>query len=205
MSIKTVSPMQPDARQQALYEAITQKGVNFLHHFGTIGHEIARNSLSDDTLISLQSACADMARLVAQMRQQLKTEAVKPVQTKPATIYLVNGAGSAENRPKSMTLAGYMKRQSDELGLTPMPLDTDLLLSRIRQGGDSGRFLADAFRSAYRKGVPFKHALFELVNLDTEAFRLFHQVLHIRHVPGWDDDALYAIEQQIKAITDGQS
>ena len=84
-----------------------------------------------------------------------------------------------------------------------MPLETDLLLHRIRQGGDSGQFLADAFRSAYRKGVPFAHSLFELINLDAEAFRLFHQVLYIRHVPGWDDNALYAVEQRIKAIVEG--
>jgi hypothetical protein len=32
--------------------------------------------------------------------------------------------------------------------------------------------LAHAYLSAYRKGVPFKHALFELINLDAEAFRV---------------------------------
>lgn len=205
MSINTVFPMQRNADQQALFEAITQKGVSFLQNFGDVSQAIARNALSDQVLLSLQSDCADMARLVAQLRQCLKADAVKPVQSKPATVYLIPSAGGAEHRPKTMTFGGYIKRQADALGLTPMPLESDLLLSRIRQGGDSGRFLADAFLSAYRKGVPFKHALFELINLDAEAFRLFHQVLHIRHVPGWDDEALYAVEQQIKTIMEGRS
>jgi len=34
--------------------------------------------------------------------------------------------------------------------------------------------------------------------LDSEAFRLFHQILHIRYVTGFSDDDLYQIEQRIK-------
>jgi hypothetical protein len=105
--------------------------------------------------------------------------------------------------PKPVSLSGYMKRQAAEFGLEPMPLEVDLLIRRVRQRGNSGLFLGDAFLSAYRKNHPFNHALFELINLDAEAFRLFHQILHIRHVAGWNDDSLYAIEQQIKAIVEG--
>jgi hypothetical protein len=84
--------------------------------------------------------------------------------------------------------------------IEPMPLDADLLLARIKQGGHSGQYLADAFISAYRTGKPFNHSLGELIKLDAEAFQLFHQIIHIRHVNGWSDDALYEIEQRIKEI-----
>jgi hypothetical protein len=198
--MSTISQLrrQPDANQEALFEDITRKGVDFLFHFGAVSKQIESNSLSDPSLTALQSACADMARLVAQLRQCIAT---KP--NKPSTVYLVPNAGGVEDRPKTMTFGGFFKRQAEELGLQPMPLEADLLISRVSQPGESGRFLADAFLSAYRKGVPFKHALFELVNLDADGFRLFHQILHIRHVPGWDNSALYQIEQQIKAIVEG--
>jgi hypothetical protein len=193
-----VFPLQSNADQKALFEIITQKGADFLMNYGTVMHQIESNTLSDGSLMTFQTNCADMARLIAQLRQT-----IKPAQTKPATIYLVPSAAAAEDRPKSMTFGGFFKRQAEELGLHPMPLETGLLISRIRQGGHSGDFLANAFLSAYRKNHPFNHALFELINLDAEAFRLFHQILHIRHVPGWNDDSLYAIEQQIKAIVEG--
>lgn len=130
--------------------------------------------------------------------QSLPREASTPNQ--PATAYLMPSVGGVKDRPKTMTLAGYSKRQSELMGLTPMALDRVLLIQRIAQGGDTGLFLADAFLSAYRKNYPFKHALSELVNLDAEGFRLFHQILHIRHVQGLNDEALYRIEQQIICI-----
>jgi hypothetical protein len=102
--------------------------------------------------------------------------------------------------PRKLTLDDILAQQNPARGLEPLPLETDLLLSRIRQGGHSGRFLADAFLSAYRTDQVFLHSLGELVKLDAEGFRLFHQILHIRHVPGWRDDCLYPIEQAIKAI-----
>lgn len=194
-----VLPMQPNADQKALFKNITQKGANFLFNFGTVSRKIENNTLSDQSLISLQSDCADMSRLVAQLLQS-----IKPVQPKPATIYLVPSARGVEDKPKTMTFGGFFKRQAEELGLQPMMIEADLLISRVRQGGESGQFLADAFLSAYRKGVPFKHSLFELINLDAEGFRLFHQILHIRHVPGWDDSALYQTEQQIINILKGE-
>jgi len=90
-----------------------------------------------------------------------------------------------------------------DLGFTPMSLDTDVLLRRVADGGHSGQYLADAFISAYRLNIPFNHGLSELIKLDAEAFRLFHQILHIRHISGWTDEGLYQIEQQILAMVGG--
>jgi len=108
--------------------------------------------------------------------------------------------GIKENWPRRVSLDDVIRQQEEKRGLKPMPLESDLLLRRIAQGGHSGQFLADAFLSAYRTDKPFLHSLGELIKLDSEGFRLFHQVLHIRHVPGWRDDDLYQIEQQIQAI-----
>ncbi|OAI12604.1 hypothetical protein A1359_13790 [Methylomonas lenta] len=172
----------------------------------SIFHLLIENSFKGipakfDLIVCLKHEAEQLVNVCKTMLEQ--AEAVKPVQNKPATIYLVPSAGGVENRPKTMTFGGYMKRQADEMGLQPIPLEADLLIQRIRAGGHSGQFLADAFLSAYRKNHPFKHALFELINLDAEGFRLFHQILHIRHVPGWDDDELYRVEQAIVSIVGG--
>lgn len=103
---------------------------------------------------------------------------------------------------RRVSLAEITKQHNHERGLELLPLEPDLLLKRIKQGGHSGQYLADAFLSAYRN-TPFKHSLNELIKLDTEGFRLFHEILHIRHIAGWNDDALYQIEQDIKAINKG--
>jgi len=103
------------------------------------------------------------------------------------------------NPPRRVSLADLIKQQDQERGLKPMPLETELLLKRVAEGGYSGQFLADAFLSAYRTDQAFPHSLGGLIKLDTEGFRLFHEILHIRHISGWNDDALYQIEQQIKA------
>ena len=115
----------------------------------------------------------------------------------------------AENKPGfkinlagRVSLAEIIKQQNHGRGLEPLPLETDLLLMRVKQGGHSGQYLADAFFSTYRN-TPFKHSLNELIRLDVEGFRLFHEILHIRHISGWNDDALYQIEQDIKAIIKG--
>jgi len=102
--------------------------------------------------------------------------------------------------PRRIALADLIKQQNQERGLEPLPLEAELLLKRISDGGHSGQFLADAFISAYRPHVPFLRSLGELIKLDTEGFRLFHEILHIRHISGWSDNDLYDIEQQIKAI-----
>jgi hypothetical protein len=101
------------------------------------------------------------------------------------------------------SLADILQEQAQQRGLEPLPLEPELLLKRIADGGHSGQFLADAFISAYRTSVPFPHSLGELHKLDAEAFRLFHEILHIRYVPGWTDDGLYEIEQRIMAIVGG--
>lgn len=104
------------------------------------------------------------------------------------------------NPPRRMSMTDIIKQQNQERGFTPLPLEPELLLKRIKDGGHSGQFLADAFLSAYRTDKAFPHSLGELIRLDTEAWRLFHGVLHMRHVSGWNDDALYDIEQQIIAL-----
>ncbi len=109
------------------------------------------------------------------------------------------------NTPRRVPLSEIIKQQNQERGLEPLPLEPALLLKRIADGGHSGQFLADAFLSAYRTDKPFLHSLGELTKLDSEAFRLFHEIIHIRHVSGWNDDGLYLIEQQIKVIMEGQS
>lgn len=103
--------------------------------------------------------------------------------------------------PRRISLDDLLNQIEQERGLEPLPLEQDILLKRVADGGHSGQFLADAFISAYRTGEPFGHSLGELIKLDAEGFRLFHQIIHIRHVSGWNDDTLYQIEQQIKAIT----
>lgn len=93
--------------------------------------------------------------------------------------------------------------QTEQTNPALLNLDVELLLKRIAIGGHSGQFLADAFISAYRTKKLFNHSLAELTKLDAEAFRLFHQIINIRHVPGWDDDKLYQIERRIIAIVGG--
>lgn len=104
------------------------------------------------------------------------------------------------NPPKRKSLDDIIKQQHQERGLQPLPLESALLLKRVAQGGHSGHYLADAFLSAYRTDQPFDHSLGELIKLDPEGFRLFHEILHIRHIPGWSDDSLFQLEQRIKAL-----
>ena len=85
-----------------------------------------------------------------------------------------------------------------------LPLEADLLIQRVKEGGHSGKFLADAFISCYRTYTPFEHSLGEIMKLDLEAVRLFHQILHIRFVKGWDDAVLYDLEQEIIALNGGE-
>jgi hypothetical protein len=100
---------------------------------------------------------------------------------------------------QAISLDDLMAKQEQERGLEPLPLEPELLLERVTQGGFSGQYLADAFISAYR-GADFPHSLRGLARLDAEGFRLFHEILHMRHIPGWSDDGLFQTEQQIKAI-----
>lgn len=105
------------------------------------------------------------------------------------------------NPPRRISLEDILKQQDQERGLELMPLERDLLIKRVKAGGHSGQFLADAFLSAYRTERPFQHSLGELTRLDAEGFRLFHQILHIRYIPGWwNDQALFDIEHQVKIM-----
>ena len=104
---------------------------------------------------------------------------------------------------KSIPLEELLESQGQPVQL--LPLDADLLLKRIKDGGHSGEFLADAFISSYRTYTPFEHSLGEIMKLDLEAIRLFHQILHIRFISGWNDAVLYDIEQEIIEINGGES
>ncbi len=80
-----------------------------------------------------------------------------------------------------------------------------MLIQRVKNGGHSGKFLTDAFISCYRTTTPFNHALGEIMKLDTEAIRLFHQILHIRFIKHWSDSILYDLEQEIITLTEESS
>jgi len=106
-----------------------------------------------------------------------------------------------EDSQGSISLDDLLNQQDQQRGFDFIPLESQLLLKRVKDGGHSGEFLADAFISSYRK-TPFDHGLGEIIKLDTEAIRLFHEILHIRHVSGWTDNALYELEQQIIALNE---
>jgi hypothetical protein len=99
-------------------------------------------------------------------------------------------------------LGAALQRQAQTMGIAPLPLEAGLLLKRISDGGFSGAFLADAFLSAYRIDRQFQYSLGELMKLDAEGFRLFHQILHIRYVKGWSDEILSGVEGRVKALID---
>lgn len=122
-----------------------------------------------------------------------------PTTNTPITAKAVKTGFNAD-QPRRISLDDLLNQIQQERGIEPLPLEQELLLKRVANGGHSGQFLADAFLSAYRKDTIFNHSLFELIKLDAEGFRLFHQIIHIRHVPGWNDDSLYQIEKQINAI-----
>ena len=136
-----------------------------------------------------------------QSHQNTHTEAQHGINAiKPKPIHSQGVGAYAVKPPRKVSLSELMRDQKQALGFEPLPLNVERLLQRITQGGHSGQFLADAFISAYRTDTPFTHSLGELTKLDTEGFRLFHAVLHIRHVKGWNDNDLYDIEQKIKTI-----
>lgn len=131
--------------------------------------------------------------LISELRGQYSVKFVGGFKMNPTII---------NNTPRKIHLNEILARQSQERGLEPMRLEFDLLIKRIKDGGHSGQFLADAFLSNYRN-TPFQHSLNELIRLDSEGFRLFHQILHMRFIPGWSDEKLYEIEQNIHSILGG--
>jgi len=99
-------------------------------------------------------------------------------------------------------LDDLLAKQNQTRGFDYLPLRSVLLLQRIKDGGHSGQFLANAFLSCYRTDRPFQHSLGEIIKLDTEAIRLFHEILHIRLIKGWSDNALYSLEQEIIQLSE---
>ncbi|UOA08586.1 hypothetical protein [Methylobacter sp. S3L5C] len=97
-------------------------------------------------------------------------------------------------------LSESIAQQNEQRGITPMPLEQDTLLRRIKAGGWSGQFLGQAYLSVYFTDKPFNLSLGKLINLDAEGFRLFHQILHVRHISGWNDDALWDLAIEVRAI-----
>ena len=98
------------------------------------------------------------------------------------------------------TLNQYIQEQKERLGLEPIQLEKELLLKRIRDGGYSSAFLADAFHSMYRSNKTFEFSLSGLSRIDAEDFRLFHGIIHARHIEGWDDEFLYQTLCEIQDI-----
>jgi len=76
----------------------------------------------------------------------------------------------------------------------------ELLLKRVKQGGASGQFLAEAFVSAYRPNRPFFHGLFAVAELDAEALTLFKKIIAMRSGAKLPLALCYEIEAQIFAL-----
>jgi hypothetical protein len=106
-------------------------------------------------------------------------------------------------RDLSMTHDGYWKILREQRGLDPVHMETELLLKRIRAGGLSGKILAEAFLSILDTDRPFSQSLNNLQQLDAEAFRLFHGVIHMFHViDNMPSDTLREIELECFACID---
>lgn len=173
-----------------------QAFANLALSYDMVNADLADNKAIGVALDCLESDCEKLAMIAQALRLQAKAE-----RERNSTAVQ---AGQYQNTPpRRMSMADIIEQQNQERGLAPLPLEPELLLKRVKDSGHSGQFLADAFISAYRTDTPFPHSLGELIKLDAEGFRLFHQVLHIRHISGWNDDSLYQIEQQIKAIVGG--
>lgn len=160
-------------------------------YFGDIcsSIEVVEYGLDEVALSKLSQQAKQLALVTDQALFKLKTETP------------TNGYTDA---PRKLTLDEVMAMQAAERGIEPMPLEVDLLIQRIEQGGFSGKFLADAFLCSYRP-LWFNHSLFEVSKLDIDAFRLFHEIIHIRHVPGWSDAELFEVEKRVRdAMGEGE-
>jgi hypothetical protein len=181
--------------QPKIIDDLRQAFAHLAFSFDMINDDLADNKAIGVALDCLESHCEKLALIAEAMRLQARAERER----NSATATAQTGQYQA-TAPRRMSMDDVIKRQNQERGLEPLPLEPELLLKRVKDGGHSGQFLADAFISAYRTDTPFPHSLGGLIKLDAEGFRLFHQVLHIRHISGWSDDHLYQIEQQINAI-----
>ncbi|MEI6267629.1 MAG: hypothetical protein WCP01_02025 [Methylococcaceae bacterium] len=169
------SAQAPNTEPPALTPSQTKEAAQNLKLSRTKSDPLSRES--DPSPASLRHPIYDKQKAHAQTEQSIKI-----------------------NTARRIPLSDIIKQQNQERGLEPLVLEPELLLKRISNGGHSGKFLADAFISAYRTSKPFLHSLGELNKLDSEAFRLFHEILHIRHIAGWSDDHLYQIEKQILMV-----
>lgn len=157
---------------------------------------------ADITPVDCSIVTEEAEKLIAAL-QAVKQTLIDHAQPEPKTQPEQASGGFQITPLRRISLDDVMREQAQQRGLKPLPLEADLLLKRVADGGFSGQFLADAFISAYRTDTSFPHSLGGLIKLDAEAFRLFHECLHMRHVSGWNDDSLYQLEQQIKTIAGG--
>lgn len=188
MNTQATPEIRPESNAQTLpekpLEAIRQKFMAIAHSADMVLHEGEHEQLTGSALVHLQSDAEELAALCQQMRDELHGQSAS----------VQNGYTT---EPEKVSLDDILAEQAIERGIVPMKLDADLLMIRIEQGGHSGKYLADAFLSTYRPH-PFNHPLMEVNRLDAEAFCLFHQCIHIRHVPNWSDSALYEIEKRVR-------
>ena len=82
---------------------------------------------------------------------------------------------------------------------TPKEFNAELLIKRVKAGGDSGVYLAEAFISAYSM-EDFNGSLGNSVYLDAEGLGLLVEIIYIRKIKGWSDSEYHAICCEIKDI-----
>lgn len=93
-----------------------------------------------------------------------------------------------------------VEKDAIERAFTPIPLEFDLLLKRVKEGGYSGHFLGRAFLSSYGLDIEFNETLSGFCKLDPEGQRLFHEIMHIRLIKGWRDAEYYDLAIKISNI-----
>jgi len=81
----------------------------------------------------------------------------------------------------------------------PEKFDSELLLKRIKAGGKSGRYLAQAYISAYWM-AQFKGSLGDVIFLDAEGLALFIDIINIRKIKGWEDHSYCELACEIQDI-----
>jgi len=105
---------------------------------------------------------------------------------------------TAANGPRR-SLEDIIAETEKQRGVPILALESELLIQRVKDGGWSGDYLAQAFLSAIRQ-KPFTFSLGRLIHLDADGFRLFHQILHIRHVKGWKESVYIDVALSIEKI-----
>lgn len=98
-----------------------------------------------------------------------------------------------------LSLDQLIAKKTQDMGFPIMPLESELLLSRVEKGDWSGNFLAKAFLSAFDV-IPFELSLGTSVKLVAQGLRLFHQIIHIRQVENWSEEEYNEIAAKIEDI-----